>query len=145
MGEPHVISALTKKRAELLGEIQHYQQLIKFLKENLSHIDKTILLFDENYNIKSIKPKKPTMNRYFKAGEAKIYILDMLRQSKEPLRTDRISEIIAKQKGLDTEEGFDITNFQKTILASLYNCEHGGLVEKVGKEGTTILWQVKDL
>ena len=46
MAESHVISALTKKRAELLGEVQHYEKLLKSSKENLTHIDKTIKMFD---------------------------------------------------------------------------------------------------
>jgi len=29
MAEPHVISALVKKRAELSGDIEHYEQIIK--------------------------------------------------------------------------------------------------------------------
>lgn len=66
MVEPHVISAFTKKRAEISGEINHYQKLIKSLKENLTHIDQTIKLFDENYNIDSIKPKRVNKERYFK-------------------------------------------------------------------------------
>lgn len=143
MAETHVISALTKKRAELSGEIQHYQKLIKSLKENLTHIDQTIKMFDENYNLSSIKPKRKSYERYFKIGEAKVSILDLLRESNKPLSTNEIGEKIALNKGIDKQEDFNLELFLKTLLSSLNRCENSGLIERVGKEGLAILWQIK--
>lgn len=143
MAETHVISALTKKRAELSGEINHYQKLIKSLKENLTHIDQTIKMFDENYNLSSIKPKRKSYERYFKIGEAKVSILDLLRESNKPLSTNEIGEKIALNKGIDKQEDFNLELFLKTLLSSLNRCENSGLIERVGKEGLAILWQIK--
>jgi len=58
MAESHVISALIKKRSELSGKVEYYEKLLNEFKEDLSSIDRTIHIFDENYNIKSIKSKK---------------------------------------------------------------------------------------
>jgi hypothetical protein len=66
MAETHVISALVKKRSELLGEIQHHEALIKEHKSNLSSIDKTIHIFDDNYDLRTIKSKRVSQERYFK-------------------------------------------------------------------------------
>ena len=50
MAESHVISALIKKRSELSGEIEYYEKIIKEHREDLVSLDKTIHLFDEDYD-----------------------------------------------------------------------------------------------
>lgn len=136
MAETHVISALTKKRAELSGEIQHYQKLIKSLKENLTHIDQTIKIFDENYNIDSIKPKRVYKNRFFKNGEAKLMILDVLRERDKALSISEISLLIAKKKEINEGE---LIHLEKSILTSLKTQEKSNLIEQKDN-----LWHIKD-
>jgi len=143
MAETHVLSALTKKRAEVSGEIKHYENLLKKSKLNLQSIDQTIHLFDESYDLRTIKAKRVHKERYFKTGEAKILILDMLRTATEPLSTNNIGKKIAFNRGLDKDESFDTNRFQKIIFASLERCENNKLIERVGKEGLAILWQIK--
>jgi len=142
MAETHVISALTKKRAELLGEVQHYEKLLKQSKDNLTYIDNTIKIFDENYNLTSIRPKRVHTERYFKTGESKILILDILRTATEPLSTSEIGAKIASDKGIDKEEDYNSERFYKIILASLSRCENSKLIERVGLEGKVLLWQI---
>ncbi len=143
MAETHVLSALTKKRAEVSGEIKHYENLLKKSKLNLQSIDQTIHLFDESYDLRTIKAKRVHKERYFKTGEAKVLILDMLRMATEPLSTNDISKKIAFNRGFDNEENFDLNRFQKMVFASIERCENNGLIERVGKNGLSILWQIK--
>jgi len=143
MAETHVLSALTKKRAEMSGEIKHYEKLLKQSKLSLQSIDQTIHLFDENYDLRTIKAKRVHKERYLKTGEAKVLILDMLRTATEPLSTNVIGKKIAFNRGLDNEDSFDVNRFQKIIFASLGRCESNGLIERVGKDGLAILWQIK--
>ncbi len=143
MAETHVISALTSKRAEVSGEIKHYEKLLKKSKLNLQSIDQTIHIFDESYDLRTIRAKRVSKERYFKTGEAKVLILDTLRMASEPINTTNISKIIASKKGIDDEEGFDLERFSKVVLASLSRCESSGLIERVGKDGLSILWQIK--
>lgn len=143
MAETHVISALTKKRAEVSGEIKHYENLLKQSKLNLQSIDQTIHLFDESYDLRTIKAKRVHKERYFKTGEAKVLILDMLRTATEPLSTNTIGKKIAFNRGFDNEDGFDVNRFQKMVFASLERCENNRLIERIGKDGLAILWQIK--
>ena len=145
MAEPHVISALVKKRAELLGDIEHYENIIKESKQNLISIDKTILIFDDSYNIKSIKAKKTYRNRYFENGEAKVYVLDILREIGKPLKTDELSEIIAKKKNLEFDNTSEFKSFQKSVSTALKNACDNNLVEKIGTDKITGIWKIKDL
>jgi hypothetical protein len=143
MAETHVISALTKKRAEVLGEIKHYEKLLKQSKLNLQSIDHTIHIFDENYDLRTIRAKRVSSERYFKNGEAKTMILDVLRMATEPMNTTSVSKCIASEKGIDADENFDLERFSKVVLASLTRCESVELIERVGKDGLSILWQIK--
>ena len=143
MAETHVISALTKKRAEVSGEIKHYEKLLKQSKLSLQSIDQTIHLFDDTYDLHTIKAKRVHKERYFKTGEAKVLILDMLRTATEPLNTNDISKKIAFSRGFDNKESFDLNRFQKMVFASLERCENNGLIERIGKDGLAILWQIK--
>ena len=145
MADSHVISALVKKRAELRGDIIHYKQLIATLDKDLQTIDATIKIFDVDYDISSIKPVIKSRNRFFNNGEAKVLVLEVLKNSEVPISTDKISEIIATNRNLAFENKTDKSNFQKSILLALNTCLSNDLVEKVSKDGLTIIWKIKEL
>ena len=145
MAETHVISALVKKRSELLGELQYYEQIIKEYKANLATIDNTILIFDEDYDLLSVKPIKKQRNKYFENGEAKTMVLDLLRKKKIPLKTDEIGSALASIKNVDISVERVRKNFNKSIVSNLSILEKQDLVERVGKDGLIIKWQIKQV
>ena len=145
MADSHVISALVKKRAELRGDIIHYKQLIATLDKDLQTIDATIKIFDVDYDISSIKPVIKSRNRFFNNGEAKVLVLEVLKNSSLPISTDKISEIISVNRNLTFENKTDKSNFQKSILLALNTCLSNNLVEKVSKDGLSIVWKIKEL
>ena len=145
MADTHVISALVKKRAELRGDIIHYKQLIATLDKDLQTIDATIKIFDVDYDISSIKPVIKARNRFFNNGEAKVLVLEVLKNSSLPLSTDKISNIIALNRKLSFENKTDKSNFQKSILLALNTCLSNSIVEKVSKDGLSIVWKIKEL
>ena len=57
MADPHVITALVKRRAELAGDIENAQAKLKQMILDLESLDKMLLMFDPDYRIESIKPK----------------------------------------------------------------------------------------
>jgi hypothetical protein len=57
MAEPHVVSALAKKRSELSGDIETTQAKLRQMILDLESLDKTLLMFDPDYKIECIKPK----------------------------------------------------------------------------------------
>ena len=145
MADSHVISALSTKRGEILGSIKHYKQLISSLDKDLQNIDATIKIFDVDYDISSIKPVIKSRNRFFNNGEAKVLVLEVLKSSNLPLSTDKISDIIATNRNLAFENKTDKSNFQKSILLALNTCLSNNLVEKVSKDGLSIVWKIKEL
>ncbi|WP_141047546.1 hypothetical protein [Aliarcobacter cryaerophilus] len=145
MADSHVISALSTKRGEILGSIKHYKQIISSLDKDLQTIDATIKIFEPNYKFGSEKIVNKHRNRFFNNGEAKVLVLEVLRNSNLPLSTDKISDIIAVNRNLPFENKTDKSNFQKSILLALNTCLSNNLVEKVSKDGLSIIWKIKEL
>ena len=145
MADTHVISALSTKRGEILGSIKHYKQIISSLDKDLTNIDATIKIFEPDYKFGSEKIVNKHRNKFFNNGEAKVLVLEVLKNSDIPLSTDKISDIIATNKNLSFENKTDKSNFQKSILLALNTCLSNNLVEKVSKNGLSIVWKIKEL
>ena len=145
MADTHVISALSTKRGEILGSIKHYKQIISSLDKDLANIDATIKIFEPDYKFGSEKIVNKHRNRFFNNGEAKVLVLEVLKSNKLPLSTDKLSEIIATNKNLSFENKADKSNFQKSILLALNTCLSNDIVEKVSKDGLSIVWKIKEI
>ena len=137
-----IISGLFDKKKEILDSIEGYEALIKKARLNLSVLDQTIALFDESYTKTSTRRMS---HRYFETGEAKKLILDVLKSSDVPLKTNEIALRVAETKGISLDNEAQQQNFQKTIIASLSTIETSGLVERLGREGLVLIWRIKAL
>ena len=142
MAESHVISALIKKRSELSGEIEHYEKIIKECRANLTSIDKTIHIFDETYDLRSIKSKRVVRNSYFSSGEATKMVLDVLRTADKPIKTDNLIDILADKKTLHFRDRKERYTFSKTVSVTLNSIYKKGLIEKSAKEKGVVLWSI---
>ena len=145
MADSHVISALSTKRGEILGSIKHYKQIISSLDKDLTNIDATIKIFEPDYKFGSEKIVNKHRNRFFNNGEAKVLVLEVLKNSNLPISTDKIADIIATNKNLSFENKTDKSNFQKSILFALNTCLYHDIVEKVSKDGLSIVWKIKEI
>ena len=58
MAEPHVITGLIAKRAEIAGKIEHLQDELRALVIDLDNIDHTIHVFDPSIELQEIS-KRP--------------------------------------------------------------------------------------
>lgn len=131
----HVVSQLITKKEELLGELKFYRTKVDQLEELLHGIDISIVIFDPNFDLKSIKPKRySTKKQYFKHGEAHRLILDILRKRKEPLSTTQITKELMKLKKLDIEDQEKVDSVQKSLLNTLKKQEKDKIIRIVNKD-----------
>lgn len=121
MAETHVISALVTKHSELQGSILMYQEMIKEIKENLSVIEKSIRLFDPNYNLNEIIPKR-SHNRHFKYGELSKMTIEYLKD-KEEVSAQEVAENTLNAKSLP-----------KNLYQSIYSQTYGVLKSLIEKD-----------
>ncbi|MCC2689631.1 MAG: uncharacterized protein K0S21_2434, partial [Rhizobiaceae bacterium] len=92
MTEPHVVSALKAKRAELAGEVQAAEKRVDQLRADLVHIDAVLRLFDPTTEAADIPVRRPYRRKgWFSDGELPRRILDTLRMSSEPLSASAVT------------------------------------------------------
>jgi hypothetical protein len=85
-----VLSGLVKCRAELAGDIENAHEALRKMVLDLESLDATILQFDPDYwveTIKAFRPPKDWSNR----GQMSRLCLSILRQAAEPLTTRDIA------------------------------------------------------
>jgi hypothetical protein len=100
MAEPHVISALRLKRAEISGYIHDLEKWIARQRGNLANLDATIRLFSPGTNPDAIPAKRPyRRTRYFARNELSRLVMDALRLATGPLAAVDIATAIMRGKG----------------------------------------------
>jgi hypothetical protein len=102
MADPHVISALRQKRAELSGDLIAAEKRIVELRADIDSLDRTIRVFDPTSEPHAIRPilrrKKPTP---IPRGQCSRAILDMLRLSEVPMTAREIAAQLAARYQVD--------------------------------------------
>src|ERR1700679_1987942 len=88
MAEPHVISALRAKRAELSGDLIAAQKRLEKIRDDLDAIDRTLRVFDPSQHPEKILPiVKRKGDRMFGYRECTRAILNALRDAPELMMT----------------------------------------------------------
>ncbi len=130
MAESHIISALTTKRAELAGLIDHHRKEIARISDEVKTLDATIRLFDPDYRISSIRKKRyQKKNEFFKHGESGRNIMDVLRDAGQPLSTSAVTKVVAQKCGIGASKEKEL---QATVLSILHSQCKNGVVESSG-------------
>jgi hypothetical protein len=62
MGEPHVITALERKRAVISGELAEAEKRCRAMRDYLATLDNTLRLFGYDCDPAAIKPVRPRLD-----------------------------------------------------------------------------------
>ena len=143
MGDSFAIPALVRKRADLAGEIEASETRLRALRASLAHIDATIRLFDGDYPIADIAPKKPRSAQplVFERGDLARSILGILRTAQEPLTVAQIAAGVRQQLGLPDD--MSAREFlESRVDKAIRRQGEKGLVEKVQFGPRAVGWRV---
>src|ERR1700683_2130960 len=141
MAEPHVISALRKKRAELHGEVVTAQLRLGNLRDDLDAIDRTLRVFDPHQHPEKIRPVvKRKGDRMFGYGECTRAILNALRDASEPMATAELVERVALDCRIASEAPDVAATLLARVRAALAKLGKRGVV---GGEGRPARWAIK--
>ncbi len=143
MAEPHVISALVKKRANLTGDIERTHEHLRQMIADLENLDATILMFDSSYQVEAIKPKafRPPAD-WSKRGEMTRVILSILRQAAEPLTTRDIALELLVSRALDKNDQKLLRLMTKRVGVALRGQRDKGGVRSEQGPGQYVLWEM---
>ncbi|MFD0985657.1 hypothetical protein [Methyloligella solikamskensis] len=143
MADPHVITALVKKRALLAGDIENAHERLRQMVQDLENLDNTLRLFDPDYQVEAIKPKafrppKDWSNR----GEMTRICLSILRQAAEPLTTRDIALQLLIERALDKNDQRLLRLMTKRVGVALRGQRTNGVVRSEQGPGQYVLWEI---
>jgi hypothetical protein len=145
MGDTFLISGLTKKHKEIEGQIEYCHKEIARLSNALGHLRATIELIAPEIDLETLEPKEHRVRiSPYKNGEVPRMIMDVLRESEQPMATNEIAYKIAEMRGLPTDKDYD--RVVKPIHSALQRMRMQNIIEPVGRlpgaGGGPILWQL---
>lgn len=102
MADPHIITALRDKRAELAGEIQVAEGRLAKLHAEIAAVDITLRVFDPEQKPATIRAKvKRKQSTRFRVGEMSRTLLSILRVAQQPLSIREMAAAVAAAHGID--------------------------------------------
>lgn len=120
MAQSHVVSGLLQKRSELMGLIEQKKKELTALQQGLTSIDGAIILFDPDYDLRSVKAKQVRVqNRIFEHGECSRLILESLRGQAQGLSLKTIVDTLMVHKGFDESKLSIVDNSARKVLTQM--------------------------
>ena len=103
MAEPHVVTAIKAKHAELAGEIELAEQHLRELWAALEHVDATLRLFAPDAMPELIKPNvfRPQAHWAQRGEHVRLALAVLRRANGEALTTRAITLQVMAERGLD--------------------------------------------
>ena len=130
MTEPHVISALRLRRAEISGHIHDLEKRIARQRANLANLDATIKLFSPGTNPDAIPPKRAyRRTRYSAHNELSRLTQDALRTASGPPTSAEIAAAVMQAKGMPADDAA----FKEIVAARALT-----VLRRLAKRGTAI-------
>jgi|GEM_PF-2502552 len=142
MADPHVLSSLSTKRAEIDGELRQLAKRVELLRADRDTVDAAIRIFDPARLPHKIKPHARRLKpKLFRHGECARAIMGILREASEPVTVRQVVERLIEEYHLDLREpgGRDalIANVRATL--SRYSASKALVREQ---RGELVLWRV---
>jgi hypothetical protein len=142
MGASQIILTLRDKRSELADAINRLERQADQHRADLAHITATMRLFDPN-----VAPVPETLqtatprgrNDWFRPGECRRRIHDVLRDAAGPMTTREIVEGVMAAKKMSEDDARTRELIHKTVLGSLNRASD--TIERVEAAGS-VAWQV---
>jgi hypothetical protein len=139
--QPNVLHALTRKRAEIAGQIEHNQLTLRHLIAELDHVDATIRIFNPAVDIAAIRSKPvPPRHAAFK-GEVTRVVFKMLREATAPVTSRDIAMRLMKERGLNPDDKELSVIMVKRVCACLRVQKKKGLVRNAESFGNLQGWE----
>lgn len=143
MSEPHVLTGLMTKRAELAGQLEHHQATVRQLMINLDAIDQALRLFKPDIELSDIKAKPMPPRHAAYKGEVSRIVLGTLRDAKRACSTQELTMHVMAERGMNTADKRLVKTVGKRVGACLRHHRTKGLIRSVDGLGDRLAWEVQ--
>jgi hypothetical protein len=143
MSEPHVISALKDKRAELAGELRSIEQRIVQVRADLATLDRTLCIFDPDakpHLIRAIVRRGRPAG--FRPGGWTRTVIDALRRADKPLSVREIATLVAAETSTDIDTPGTMNRISNKVRNTLARQREGLLAREW--QGAVVFWSVAE-
>ncbi len=138
----YVLAGLTKRRAELTGEADALRARLVQIGVDVSHLDAVIRQFDPDYDLGSIRPKRPRGPDAARPGEMSRFVLGLLREATEPMPTTDVAARFMAQRGMDWQDRKLAERMTKRIVSTLRHQGQKDTVRSQPGPGRVLLWEI---
>ena len=137
-----VLAGLAKRRAELAGEAEALRVRLAQIATDTGHLDAVIRQFDPDYDLGSIRPKRPRVQDAAGRGDMSRFIMKVLREATEPVATHEVVRQLMKERGQDTEDRRLVKLARKRVGMAFSRHKMAGTVRAIQGAGLLTLWEV---
>jgi hypothetical protein len=139
MAEPHVITALHRKYAEIMGELRKCEGQADKHRASLEHIEATIRLFKPEWSGEGIRPHKlHRSSRWPSRGAGMKAALSVMKDATEPLTTRQIVLMALERCDMTEPEYNELKLICSSFNSALRNQAAKG--EMVMVDGKPVRW-----
>jgi hypothetical protein len=142
MGEPHVLTGLMTKRAELAGMLEHHQAKVRQLMIDLDAIDQALRLFKPDIELAAIKAKPMPPRHAAYKGEVSRIVLATLRDAGRACSTQELTMHVMAERGMNTADKRLVKTVGKRVGACLRHHRAKGLIQSIDGLGDRLAWEV---
>ncbi len=138
----YVLAGLTKRLAELTGEADALKARLAQIATDTGHLDAVIRQFDPDFNLGSIRAKRPRGPDVARPGEMSRFVLSVLREAAEPMLTTDVAARFMTQRGMDGQDRKLAERIMKRIVSTLRHQGKKGTVRSQPGPGRVLLWEI---
>ena len=138
----YVLAGLTKRRAELAGEAETLRARLAQIATDTAHLDAVIRQFDPDYDLSSIRPKRPRVQDAAGRGDMSRFIMKVLREATEPVATHEVVRRLMTERGQDVEDRRLVKFTMKRVGMAFSRQKAAGTVRAIQGAGPVTLWEV---
>lgn len=141
MSDPHVVTGLMAKRAELAGKIEHHRTIVRQLLDDLAAIDQALRLFKPGFDVEIIRPQRFRRDGAYQDKVAPV-MLSALRQAGRPLLTRELTLHLMTVRRMDAANEALVRKVGDSVGACMRHLRAVGQVQSVKAEGGRLAWEI---
>lgn len=142
MSDPHVVTGLIAKRAELAGKLEHHHAVVRQLMIDLDALDQALRLFKPDIELDDIKSKPMPPRHAAYKGEVARIVLGTLRTAKRPCSTQELTMHVMAERGMNTADKRLAKTVEKRVGASLRHHRVKGAIRSLKGLGDRLSWEI---